>query len=181
IEERFRFTTDFVLTIFKAYYDCGAKIFLEGGDIAHSGGPMINPKYFYKYLLPCYQEVADQIHNWGGKFILHTDGDITTLLDFIVESGFDGLQCLEPPLVDPYLVKKKVGDKLCLSGNIDTRHILVDATKEEVELAVRDSIRVLGPGGGYLLSPANFHPGISVDRLKWMIEASKKYGEYPLH
>jgi len=180
IEERFRFTTDFVLTVFKAYSDCGAKIFLEGGDIAHSGGPMINPRDFNKYLLPRYQEVAEAIHEWGGKYILHTDGDITSLLDFIVESGFDGLQCLEPPLVDPYLVKKKVGDKLCLSGNIDTRHILVDATKEEVEQAVKYAISAMGHGGGFMLSPANFHPKISVERLKWMIETTKTFGTYPL-
>jgi uroporphyrinogen decarboxylase len=180
IEERFRFTTDYVLTTFEAYKDCGAKIFLEGGDIAHSGGPMINPKYFDKYLLPRYQEVAEAIHEWGGKYILHTDGDITNLLDFIVDSGFDGLQCLEPPLVDPELVKKKVGDKLCLSGNIDTRHILVKGSKEEVESAVKDVIQKAAPGGGFMLSPANFHPEISVKRLEWMIEAGKKYGTYPL-
>ncbi len=180
IEERFRFTTDFVLTVFKAYSDCGAKIFLEGGDIAHSGGPMINPRDFNKYLLPRYQEVAEAIHEWGGKYILHTDGDITSLLDFIIESGFDGLQCLEPPLVDPYLVKKRVGDKLCLSGNIDTRHILVDATKKEVEQAVKNAIEAMGHGGGFMVSPANFHPKISVKRLKWMIETTKTFGTYPL-
>lgn len=181
VEERFRFCTDFVLTVFEAYADCGAKIFLEGGDIAHKGGPMINPKYFNKYLLPCYQEVSNTIHDWGGKFILHTDGDVTSLLDFIVESGFDGLQCLEPPIVDPVLVKQKVGEKLCLSGNIDTRHILVDASKEEVEQAVKKAIKALGYGGGFMLSPANFHPGISVDRLKWMIQVAKTYGVYPLN
>jgi uroporphyrinogen decarboxylase len=181
IEERFRYTTDFVLTVFKAYSDCGAKIFLEGGDIAHSGGPMINPKYFDKYVLPCYQEVADAIHSWGGKYILHTDGDVTSLLDFIVESRFDALQCLEPPFVDPYLVKKKIGDKLCLSGNIDTRHILVDATQTEVEQAVKTAIKAMGKDGGFMLSPANFHPEISVERLEWMIEATKKYGTYPLN
>ena len=181
IEERFRFCTDFVLTVFRAYSDCGAKIFLEGGDIAHKGGPMMSPKYFNKYLLPRYQEVSEAIHDWGGKFILHTDGDITSQLDFIVESGFDGLQCLEPPWVDPYLVKKKVGDKLCLSGNIDTKHILVDATKQEVEQAVANAINAMGKGGGFMISPANFHPNITVDRLKWMIEAANKFGVYPLH
>ncbi|MEJ2293661.1 MAG: uroporphyrinogen decarboxylase family protein [Candidatus Lokiarchaeota archaeon] len=180
IEERFRFTTDYTLTVFEAYKDCGAKIFLEGGDIAHSGGPMIHPKYFNKYLLPSYQEVADKIHEWGGKYILHTDGDVTSLLDFVVESRFDALQCLEPPFVDPYVVKKKVGDKLCLSGNIDTRYILVKATQEEVEDAVRDAIEALGYNGGYMLSPANFHPAMNVNQLKWMIEAAKKYGIYPL-
>jgi len=180
IEERFRYCTDFVITVFKAYKDCGAKIFLEGGDIAFREGPLINPKYFDKYLLPCLQEVAEAIHNWGGKYILHTDGDVTTLLDFIVECGFDGLQCLELPYVDPYYVKKRVGDQLCLSGNIDTRHILVKASKNEVENAVKDAIRALGHGGGYMLSPANFHPAISVDRLKWMINAAINFGVYPL-
>ncbi|MFX1376224.1 MAG: uroporphyrinogen decarboxylase family protein [Promethearchaeota archaeon] len=181
IEERFRFSTDYVLTVFKAYTDCGAKVFLEGGDIAHKGGPMIHPKYFNKYLLPCYQEVSNAIHDWGGKYILHTDGDITSLLDFIITSGFDGLQCLELPFVDPVLIKKKIGHKLCLSGNIDTRHILVDATKEEVIQAVKNAIKALGHGGGFMLSPANFHPEISVDRLTWMIEAGKTYGKYPLN
>jgi len=180
IEERFRFTTDFVLSVFEAYKDCGAKIFLEGGDIAHSGGPMIHPKYFDKYVKPCLQEVAEAIHSWGGKYILHTDGDITTLLDFIVDCGFDGLQCLEPPLVDLKMVKKKVGDKLCLSGNIDTRHILVKGTREEVIDAVKYAVYALGPNGGGMISPANFHPQISVERLKWMIEATKKFGIYPL-
>ena len=180
IEERFRFSTDYTLTVFKAYSDCGAKIFLEGGDIAHSGGPMINPKYFDRYVLPRFQEVSEAIHEWGGKYMLHTDGDVTSLLDFVVESGFDGLQCLEPPLVDPYLVKKKIGDKLCLSGNIDTRYILVNATKEEVEQAVENAINALGPGGGSMISPANFHPGMSVEHLRWMIEAANKFGNYPL-
>ncbi len=180
IEERFRYTTDFVLTVFKAYADCGAKIFLEGGDIAYNNGPLINPKYFDQYVKPCLQEVADAIHDWGGKYILHTDGDITTLLDFIVDCRFDGLQCLEPPLVDLDLVKKKVGDKLCLSGNIDTRHVLVKGTKEEVYNAVKYAIKKLAPGGGFMVSPANFHPEISIECLKWMIEATIKYGKYPL-
>jgi len=31
-----------------------------------------------------------------------------------------------------------------------------------------------------MLSPANFHPEMSVERLKWMIEATLEYGKYPL-
>ncbi|MHA1886027.1 MAG: uroporphyrinogen decarboxylase family protein [Promethearchaeota archaeon] len=180
IKERFDFTTEFVLTAFKAYSDCGAKIFVEGGDLAFRTGPMVNPKYFDQYLLPCYQEVTNAVHDWGGKIMLHSDGDITTLLDFIIESGFDGLQCLELPYVDPVLVKKKVGHKLCLSGNIDTRYTLYKATKQEVEKAVLDAITAMGEGGGFIISPANFHPEISVDRLKWMIAAVNRFGGYPL-
>ena len=126
------------------------------------------------------QEVTEAVHNWGGKSIFHSDGDITSLLDFIVEAGFDALHCLEPPYVDLKLVKKKVGKKLCLLGNIDTSHILVDGTQKEVEDAVEYAIKTLGPGGGYILSPSNSHPAMSYQRIKWMVEATHRLGVYPL-
>jgi uroporphyrinogen decarboxylase len=180
IQERFEQTTEFVLGVFKVYADCGAKVFFEGGDIAFKSGPLINPKYIDKYVLPCMKRVTEAVHEWGGKIIFHSDGDITSLLDFVLEAGFDGLHCLEPPYVDLELVKKKVGDKLCLLGNIDTSHILVKGTQKEVEDAVKYAIRRLGRGGGYMLSPSNSHPDMTYQNIKWMIEATKKYGVYPL-
>ena len=180
IEERFEMTTEIVLGLFKTYAECGAKVFFEGGDIAFRNGPLINPKYIDKYVLPCMKKVTEAIHEWGGKIIFHSDGDITSLLDFVVDAGFDALHCLEPPYVDLNLVKKKVGNKLCLLGNIDTTHVLVNDTKKEVEDAVKHAIKILGPGGGYILSPSNSHPAMSYQRIKWMIEATKKFGTYPL-
>ncbi len=180
IEERFEQTTEFVIGLFKTYAELGAKVFFEGVDIAFKSGPLINPKYIDQYVAPSLKRVVEAVHNWGGKIIFHSDGDITSLLDFVVDCGFDALHCLEPPYVDLDLVKKKVGDKLCLLGNIDTSHILVDATKKEVEDAVKYAIKILGPGGGYILSPSNSHPAMSYQRIKWMIEATKKYGVYPL-
>lgn len=180
IEERFEMTTEIVLGLFKTYAECGAKVFFEGGDIAFRNGPLINPKYIDKYVLPCMKKVTEAIHEWGGKIIFHSDGDITSLLDFVVDAGFDALHCLEPPYVDLNLVKKKVGNKLCLLGNIDTTHVLVNDTKKEVEDAVKHAIKILGPGGGYILSPSNSHPTMSYQRIKWMIESTKKFGTYPL-
>lgn len=180
IEERFETTTEVVLGLYKTYAKCGAKVFFEGADIAFRNGPLINPKYVDQYILPCMKRVTEAVHSWGGKIIFHSDGDITSMLDFVVEAGFDGLHCLEPPYVDLNFVKKKVGDKLCLLGNIDTTHILVDGTRKEVEDAVKYAIKSLGPGGGYILSPSNSHPAMSYQRIQWMVEATKKYGEYPL-
>ena len=180
IQERFNQTTEFVIGLFKTYSELGAKVFFEGGDIAFKSGPLINPKYIDQYVLPSMKKVTEAVHEWGGKIIFHSDGDITSLLDFVVEAGFDALHCLEPPYVDLNLVKKKVGDKLCLLGNIDTSYVLVNGTQKEVEDAVKYAIKALGGGGGYILSPSNSHPAMSYQRIKWMIEATKKYGEYPL-
>ena len=180
IQERFNQTTEFVIGLFKIYSELGAKVFFEGADIAFKSGPLINPKYIEKYVMPSMKRLTEAVHEWGGKIIFHSDGDITSLLDFVVESGFDAIHCLEPPYVNLDLVKKKVGDKLCLLGNIDTSHVLVNGTQKEVEDAVKYAIKALGPGGGYILSPSNSHPAMSLQRIKWMVEATKKFGVYPL-
>jgi uroporphyrinogen-III decarboxylase len=171
----------FTAECYKAYMDVGAEVFVESGDLAYHTGPMMSPKKFTELLLPAYRIITDAVHEGGQKIVLHTDGQVTPLLDFVVDCGFDGLQSLEPTAgVDLALVKKKVGDKLCLMGNIDVAHDLVYGTKDEVYNAVKYAIKTGGPGGGFMVSAANMHPGVKVPNLKWMVEATKKYGEYPL-
>jgi len=172
----------FTAECYKAYMDVGAEVFVESGDLAYHYGPMMSPKKFTELLLPAYRIITDTVHEGGQKIVLHTDGQVTPLLDFVVDCGFDGLQSLEPTAgVDLALVKKKVGDKLCLMGNIDVAHDLVYGTKDEVYNAVKYAIKTGGPGGGFMVSAANMHPGVKVNNLKWMVEATKKYGEYPLN
>jgi len=45
---------------------------------------------------------------------------------------------------------------------------------------VKHAIKILGPGGGFMLSPSNTHPAMNYKQIKWMIEATKQYGVYPL-
>jgi uroporphyrinogen-III decarboxylase len=182
IQERFDMTTNFVIKLFRTYYEAGARVFFEGGDIAFKNGPLINPKYIDKYVLPAFQKVTEAVHSWGDtKIIFHSDGDITSLLDFIVESGFDALHCLEPTAyVDVKDVKKKVGHKLALLGNIDTMHVLTkNGTQTDVDSAVKRVISEAGENGGFILSPSNMHPSVSLQNLKWMINSTSKYGKYP--
>ena len=178
IQERFEMTTQLVIDLFKTYAKEGAKVFFDGEDLAYKAGPLIHPKYVNKYLLPHMKRVTEAVHDLGCKIIIHTDGDVTPLLDFFVESGYDALHCLEPPYVDPRVVKKRIGHKLCLLGNIDTSHVLVKGSKKDVRGAVQDAISALGKNGGFILSPTNSHPAISLERLKWMIEATRELGNY---
>ena len=90
------------------------------------------------------------------------------------------MHALEPTAgVELAKVKEMVGDRMCLLGNMDITHILVDATREEVFEAVRKAIADAGAGGGYIIAPTNSHRTF-VERLRWMLEAVEKYGRYPL-
>jgi uroporphyrinogen-III decarboxylase len=181
IKEIFDTYTDFTIDWMNAYMDGGAEVCLCTDDLSTKTGPMMSPKTFTELLQPCYQRLTESIHDRGGKIILHTDGQITPLLDFIVGCGFDGLHCLEPAAgVDLADIKKKVGDKLCLFGNIDMA-ILSNGTESEVEKAVKYAIKTAGPNGGYVVSPENTIYTVKIKLLKAMIEAVHKYGKYPIN
>ncbi len=181
IQEMFNTYTDFTIGWLNAYMDGGAEVCICTDDLATKTAPFMSPKFFTELLQPCYQRLTENIHDRGGKIILHTDGQITPLLDFIVGCGFDGLHCLEPAAgVDLAAVKKKVGDKLCLFGNIDT-HLLSVGSKDKVENAVKSAIKAAGPNGGFVISPENMMHTVRVEALKWMVEATHQFGTYPLN
>ena len=181
IKEVHEVVAEFTADCYKSYMEAGAEVFVESGDLAYHTGPMMSPKKFNELLLPAYKIITDTVHERGGKIVLHTDGQITPLLDFIIDCGFDGLHSLEPTAnVDLALVKKKVGDKLCLLGNIDVAHVLTYGTKQEVYDAVKYAIKTAGPGGGFIVSAANMHPAVKAPNLRWMVEATKEFGKYPL-
>ena len=54
-------------------------------------------------------------------------------------------------------------------------------TKDEVYDAVKYAIKTAGSGGGFIISAANMHPAVKAQNLRWMVEATRKFGQYPLN
>ncbi len=176
-----KFFEDLQCMMMEAMADAGLPGIVYTDDLAYKSGPMVSPKVIEDLYGDSYRRIADTAHKLGMKIIFHSCGNTMQFLKLFADCGFDAVHPLEPT-ADMRLaeVKEAVGERLCLVGNIDVSHILVDATKEEVFEAVRQAIRDAGPGGGYILAPDHGHPDISVQRLRWMKEAADKYGAYPL-
>jgi len=165
----------------EAWADTGVPGAVYSDDMAYRSGPMLNPGLMEELYGDSMRRITETAHSLGMKMVVHTDGMVYPLLQWFADCGFDGVHSLEPTAgVDLARVKEMIGDRLCLLGNLDITHILVDADKDEVYRAVRESIKAAGEGGGYILAPTNSHPGISVERLRWMLEAVEEYGRYPL-
>ncbi len=51
----------------------------------------------------------------------------------------------------------------------------------QVEAELKERIRVLGPGSGYIIAPANhLQPDFPAEDVVTLFEAAHKYGRYPL-
>lgn len=96
-----------------------------------------------------------------------------------------GDESLAPSPGDPYSVimlgvKKAVGGRICIIGNIDPVGVLLDGKPKDVELAVKRVIDFTAEGGGLILSPGcDLNPRVPSENLEALVEATKKYGEYP--
>jgi uroporphyrinogen decarboxylase len=84
------------------------------------------------------------------------------------------------PDVDPAFAKEKVGDQMCLLGNLAPNGVLQEGSPEEVEETCRQVIEKAASGGGFILgssgSVARFTP---MENLEAMVRACEKHGSYP--
>ncbi len=176
-----KFYEDHYCMMIEAWADAGIPGAVYSEDVAYRSGPMISPRLMEEFYGEAYRRITDTAHKLGMKIVFHTDGMVYPLLQWFADCGFDGIHALEPTAgVELAKAKEIVGDRMALLGNIDITHILVDATREEVFAAVRQAISDAAGGGGYLLGPTNSHPGMSMERVAWMLEAAAQYGHYPL-
>jgi len=176
-----KFYEDHYCLMVEAWADAGVPGAVYSDDMAYRSGPMLNPRLMEELYGDSFRRITETAHSLGMKMVVHTDGNVYPLLEWFADCGFDGVHSLEPTAgVELSRAKEMVGDRLCLLGNIDITHILVDADREEVFEAVRRAIEDAGGGGGYILAPTNSHPGMDLQRVRWMLEAVEKYGHYPL-
>jgi len=162
--------------------EAGLDVLIVEDDIADKNFPLISPDQFRQFIHPYNRQLAALAHARGLKVIRHSDGNLWPLLDILLESGYDGLNPLEPQAgMDLKRVKAYCGDRLCLLGNIDCIDLLPNGTTAQVEAAVRQAIADAGHGGGLIICSSNsLHPGVNPDNCLAMFEATRKFGRYPL-
>jgi uroporphyrinogen decarboxylase len=160
--------------------NAGLDVLVVEDDIANTHAPLISPDHFKQYIHPFNRQLVDRAHDLGLKVVRHSDGNLWSLLDLIVATGYDGLNPLEPQAgMELKKVKQHCGDKICLLGNIDCMELLPDGTTEQVEAAVIQAIEDAAAGGGYILCSSNsLHPAVNPENCIAMFEATKKYGAY---
>jgi uroporphyrinogen decarboxylase len=150
-------------------------------DIAYTSGLMISPRSLRKIFFPWLTRAAEISHSHGRPIIYHSDGKVDEVLPDIIAAGIDALHPIEPKCMNIEEVKQTYGHQIALIGNVDLGYVLTRGTPQEVRQAVRDLIKRLGPGGGYLMSSANSITNyVPLANYQALLEATFEYGQYPI-
>jgi len=136
-------------------------------------------KYLKPRMVKLYYEMKSI--NPDLKIAYHSDGNIYPIIDELVEIGLDILNPVQPKCMDPYYLKKRYGKNLSIWGTIDIQETLPFGTPEKIENEVKNRIKNIGPGGGFIISPThNVQIDTSIDNFFVFWNAVEKYGVYPV-
>ena len=120
------------IALMKVAKDAGADAVVTASDIADNRGPFFNSEQMKRFIIPYLQEWAEAVHREGLLSILHTDGNINTLLDQLCETGVQAVQAVDPVAgMNMAEALLKCRGRMALCGNINCGN-LVAGTPESV-------------------------------------------------
>jgi uroporphyrinogen decarboxylase len=159
-----RRVTDFYKAHFRKMLEAGAQavggpvdLAFTADDVGGQQGLLMSLPMWREFLQPYHAELNATIHEFGAKILYHSDGSVTEAVPGLLEMGIDCLQACQfsADNMDPVFLKETYGDRLCFEGGISVQTTLPFGTVEEVAAEVRERVRVLAKGGGYILGPSH--------------------------
>jgi uroporphyrinogen-III decarboxylase len=117
----------------------------------------VTPKYFQREVLPRLKAEADLAHERGARFGYICSSGTKPMLGFYQEAGIDTLIGIDPvqgTYTDMPLMKKKIGERVCLWGGVSAAVTVERGSEAEIRSAVRQALETLGPRG-MILSPVD--------------------------
>lgn len=182
IDRATKIVVNYYLQYLRNCLDLGADIIWVSGDWAMTKGPMVSPRFTKEFIGPPFQKIVELAHSRGVPCLKHTDGNVWPIIDVILDAGADGLHPIDPLAgMDIGDAKTRIGNKLCLMGNVSCVTTLCSGTIEEVRQETKEVIRKAGKGGGLICGSSNsIHSGVRPENYVAMVKAIKEYGKYPL-
>ena len=149
-------------------------------DYCFNNGPFLSPPMFRQLVAPYLKRLIAGERELGFYVIKHTDGNIMPILEDLVDANPHALHSLDPQgHVDIAEVKRLVGDRVALIGNVNCG-LLTTGTDEEVIESCRYALRSGMPGGGYIYSTSNcIFTGMPLERYDLMLRVWREEGNYP--
>ena len=64
-------------------------------DMSYNHGPMLSRGFFDEFLRPYYERIVPEMKRRGIKVLVDTDGDVTTMIPWLLAAGIEGVYPLE--------------------------------------------------------------------------------------
>jgi uroporphyrinogen decarboxylase len=169
------YTTQQVMTYARALVDAGAHMTGMGDSIA--GPDVCSPEQYRRWAWPYERQVVETLAAEGARIALHICGDATRIVGDMVATGSQLLAV--DYKIDRHAAKQAATGATTLIGTVDPSAVMTLGSADDVRAAVREDLRVLAPGGGFILSPGCALPYDAPDEnVRAFVETGRAEGGY---
>jgi uroporphyrinogen decarboxylase len=176
---------DYYIQLGKRAVGEGADVIRIGDDIGVQTGMLIPPDLWRQLVKPRLTRMIQAFKGENPDIIIlyHSCGDFRPIIGDLIEVGAGFLSTMQPVgSMNLAEIKKEFGARVAFKGGLDTQQLLPHGSPGQVRQGVRDLIRTMAPGGGYVFMPAHMlYADIPVQNIWAMLEAVKDFGRYPLN
>jgi len=136
---------------------------------------LLSRKLFEQFALPFEKQVMAGLADLEIPVFLHICGNTAHIVDLMATTGAAGLEVDYQHDIRYY--REKVGDRICLKGNVEPSGVLYQGTPEQVREACRKIIEQSRPEGRLILSPGCETPrDTPSENMRAMVAAAKEFG-----
>ncbi|MCQ2445770.1 MAG: hypothetical protein MJ141_02640 [Clostridia bacterium] len=144
-------------------------------DMAGNDGPLFGPNQVREFFYPYYKKVFDAARACGTRlFSQDSDGDISPVMDVLVESGLNCTHPCQPAGgMDIVSLRKKYGKSLCLKGGIDKHVLRKDkaAIRDELEKKI---VPELMHGGTVFALDHRIPNGVPIENYRYYVSLGRE-------
>ena len=148
-----------------------------------TGQKFISTEMYEQIIVPMQKIIVDECKYNNVPCYCHTCGSIDDRLELLVDIGFDGIECLDPPPLGNINLEdavKRIGHRAFIKGNIDPVNILLNGSVKQVQEDVKKRLEIgMQAGGGFILGTAcSVAPHTPPENMDVLYEMVEKYGYY---
>ena len=138
---------------------------------------------YRKIIKPYQKEFFGHVKKaFGCPILFHSCGAVREFIPDLIEIGVDALNPVQISAggMDPKELKKDFGNDITFwGGGVDTQAVLNRDTPAGIEDAVKRSVDILAPGGGFVFTQVhNIQPDVPPENVVAMINAFKMHAAY---
>lgn len=172
--EESRLQNEVLAKVHKDYNFC--KLLLIGQDICDQSGPMVSVKFLEENYFPSVKYALKPLINGGFKLIWHSDGNIMSIVDLIIDlgvAGFQGFQWETGTTIEKIAKRNtRDGQKLIFFTGMNVIRTLTFGTIDDVRREIDHCFDVTG-GRGLFIFPSNtINPDAKLENIKAAYEYS---------
>ena len=134
----------------------GADGVWAGDDLGTQRSLFMSPDLFRQLYKPYYCQLADCLHQHGLDFWLHTCGNVTRLMEDLIDCGVDAVHPIQAGTMDDGAIATRYGGRIAFWIGMDVQQLLPFGTADEVRAGCLQRMRAFHrPAGGLILAAGN--------------------------